>query len=123
MSHEYLGNQEIKISTATEYPVGLIFEVKFEEFSVKLSSLPGSELLFSIPEGPFARTEKVRFDVVTLRPGIFLVSWHEASGATVVHIEDFVRMVVYSYATLPNGGFLKMQAPIRVTDLVGGLAT
>jgi hypothetical protein len=42
------------------------------------------------------------------------VSWVEASGATVVHVEDFARGVVHSYATLPDGSFLRMQGPIRL---------
>lgn len=110
------------MSTATEYPEGMVFDLLFEEFSVRLSSLPGREMLFHIADGPFARTEKVSFDVSTLRPGVFLVSWQEASRATVVHLEDFVEMVVHSYATLPDGGFLKMQAPIRMVDHGTGAA-
>ena len=121
MSSDRRGTHEL-ISTATEYPVGLTFELEFDRFSVKLSSLPGSELLFVIAEGPFAKTETVRFDAVNLRPGVFLVSWKEASGATVVHVEDFDEMVVYSYATLPDGSFLTMRAPIHVTDFDGGSA-
>lgn len=100
----------------------MVFDVAFEEFSVRLTTLPGREMLFHIAEGPFARTEKVSFDVSTLRPGVFLVSWQEASRATVVHLEDFVQMVIYSYATLPDGGFLKMQAPIRMADTGRGWA-
>lgn len=104
----------MNISAATEYPAGMVFDVAFEQFSVRLSTLPGREMLFHIADGPFARTEKVRFEVSTLRPGVFLVSWQEASRATVVHLEDFVQMVIYSYATLPDGSFLRMQAPIRM---------
>jgi hypothetical protein len=51
-----------------------------------------------------------------IRPGVFLVSWVEASGATVVHVEDFARGIVYSHATLPNGEFLRMKGPIRVVS-------
>lgn len=100
----------------------MAFDVVFKEFSARLTTLPGSEMRFDIVDGPFARTEKVRFDVSTLRPGVFLVSWQEASRATVVHLEDFVQMVIYSYATLPDRSFLKMQGPIRMAGPGRGAA-
>ena len=108
------------IGTATEYPTGLRFSVAFEAFSVELTTLPDSALRFHIAEGPYARTETVAINVATIRPGVFLVSWVEASGATVVHVEDFAGAVLYSHATLPNGTFLRMQAPIHIVRLEPG---
>jgi hypothetical protein len=118
------------VAAATAYPVGLQFDVEFEAFAVRLTTLSNSELRFSIAEGPYARTETVKIvttllrpdartetvKIVTtlLRPGVFIVSWVEASGATVVHVEDFAQGALYSHATLPDGTFLRMQAPIRV---------
>jgi len=104
------------IGKATEYPVGLIFDVAFEAFSVRLTTLPNSELRFHIAEGPYARTEKVKIVSSVIRPGLFLVNWVEAGGATVVHLEDFAASVLYSHATLPDGTFLRMQAPIHIID-------
>jgi hypothetical protein len=104
------------ISNATEYPVGLSFDVAFEAFSARLTTLPNSELRFHIAEGPYAREETVKIVSNLIRPGLFLVSWVEAGGATVVHLEDFAASVLYSHATLPDGTFLRMQAPIHVID-------
>ena len=104
------------LAAATEYPVGLQFDVEFEAFAVRLTTLPNSELRFRIPEGPYARTETVKIVTTLLRPGVFIVSWVEASGATVVHVEDFAQGALYSHATLPDGAFLRMQAPIRVVS-------
>jgi hypothetical protein len=101
------------IAQATDYPVGLTFDVTFDAFSVRLTTLPDSQIRFRIPEGPYARSEVVRIDAKAIRPGVFLVSWVEASGATVVHVEDFADGMLYSHATLPDGAFLRMQAPIR----------
>ncbi len=108
------------METATEYPPGLRFDVAFEAFSVDLNALPDSALRFHISEGPHARTETVAISVATIRPGVFLVSWVEASGATVVHVEDFADSMLYSHATLPDGTFLRMQAPIQVVGLEPG---
>lgn len=107
------------MSDATNYPVGLTFDVTFDAFKVSLTTLPDSAIRFHIPDGPFARTETVKIEVTTIRPGVFLVSWVEASGATVVHVEDFAQGVLHSHATLPDGVFLRMQAPIRLVSLKG----
>lgn len=108
------------MAAATEYPAGLRFNVAFEAFSVEITTLPGSALRFHIAEGPYARTETVAINATTIRPGVFLVSWVEASGATVVHVEDFADSMLYSHATLPDGTFLRMQAPLHVVSLEPG---
>ncbi len=102
------------MASATEYPVGLVFDVAFEAFSVNLTTLANSELRFHIADGPFARTETVKIVATSVRPGMFLVSWVESSGATVVHLEDFAESVLHSYATLPDGKFLRMEAPLTI---------
>ena len=113
-----MGNHEPSatgsIAEATEYPVGLIFEATFHAFAVRLTTLPNSEIHFHIAEGPYAHDETIKAVVTSIRPGIFLVSWVEASGASVVHVEDFVQSVLYSHATLPVGTFLRMKAPIHL---------
>lgn len=105
------------LAEAIEYPVGVSFDVVFDAFAVRLTTLPGGELRFHIAEGPYARTETVKCVATSIRPGVFLVSWVEASGATVVHVEDFARAVLYSHATLPDGTFLRMHAPLRIVRL------
>jgi hypothetical protein len=96
--------------------VGLVFDVSFDEFSVRLTTLPDSALRFTIAEGPYARTEEVKIDTRMIRPGVFLVSWIEKSGATVVHVEDFATGVLHSHATLPDGTFLRMAGPVRIVN-------
>lgn len=102
------------LSALTAYPVGLTFDAAYEAFSVRQTVLSEGTLQFSIPEGPFARTETVAFVADAIRPGVFLVSWQERSGATVIHVEDLVKRVVHSHATLPDGTFLRMKAPIQL---------
>lgn len=104
------------LANATQFPVGIAFDVSFEAFSARLTTLPNNELRFHIPEGPFAHTEAVKITTTLIRPGVFLVSWVEAGGATVVHVEDFANAILYSHATLPDGTFLRMHAPIRLVS-------
>jgi hypothetical protein len=108
--HRYIPES---ISEATEYPVGLEFDLKFDAFQARLSTLGNNQLRFHIGEGPYARTETVTIQTSPIRPGVFVVSWQEASGATVVHVEDFAKGCVHSHATLPDGTFLRMQAPLN----------
>ncbi len=109
-------NNPHPVTEATQYPVGLVFDVSFAEFSVRLTTLPNRALRFEIATGPYARTEEVQIDTTLIRPGVFLVSWVEHSGATVVHVEDFAQGHLYSHATLAGGTFLRMAGPLRVVD-------
>lgn len=96
------------------YPVGLELDVVFEPFRATLTLLSQSQLKFEIKEGPFAHSEVVDIAVTPLGGGLFLVSWVEETGATVVHVQDFDRGVIHSQATLADGRFLRMSGPITV---------
>lgn len=96
------------------YPVGLELDVVFEPFQATLTLLSQSQLRFEIKEGPFAHSEVVDIAVTSLGNGLFLVSWVEETGATVVHVQDFDRGLIHSHATLADGRFLRMSGPITV---------
>ncbi len=108
------------LKRADAYPVGIVFDVVFEAFTARLTTLPDEHICFHIADGPYAHTETAKIAVSQIRTGVFAVSWVEASGATVVHVEDFERGVVHSYATLPDGSFLRMQGPIRLISKEAG---
>ncbi len=103
-----------QLESAHTYPVGIVFDVVFDAFTARLTTLSDDRMRFHIAEGPYAKTETVKMAANRIRPGVFAVSWVEASGATVVHVEDFERSFVHSYATLPDGSFLRMQGPIHL---------
>jgi predicted SnoaL-like aldol condensation-catalyzing enzyme len=90
------------------FPVGLEMEVSYPNFQVSLTLLSTSQLKFEISEGPFARIETVDIQVIPLGNGIFAVSWQEKDGATVTNVQDYDRGVIHSFATLPDGQFLRM---------------
>lgn len=106
---------EQSIVGATTYPVGVVFDVSFKEFSVRLTTLL-DKVRFEIAQGPYARTEEVDIVATPIRPGVFIVSWVEKSGATVVHVEDFAQGRLYSHATLRDGTFLRMEGDLRIVD-------
>ncbi|WP_206929264.1 nuclear transport factor 2 family protein [Roseococcus thiosulfatophilus] len=98
-----------------QFPVGLEMDVSYPEFAVSLALLSATRLRFEIKEGPFARTETVEIQVIPLGNGIFAVSWREKDGATVTNVQDHDRGLVHSFATLPDGSFLRMSGSFVVT--------
>lgn len=98
----------------SHYPVGLDMDVMFEAFTATLTLISDVRLKFEIKEGPFAHSETVDIHVVSLGNSLFAVSWKEATGASVTHVQDYDRGVIHSHATLPDGQFLRMSGPITV---------
>lgn len=96
------------------YPTGLEMDVSYPGFMVSLNLVSAEQLKFEIAEGPFARIETVDTEVISLGNGIFAVSWREKDGATVTNVQDYDRGVVHSFATLPNGQFLRMTGSIVI---------
>jgi predicted SnoaL-like aldol condensation-catalyzing enzyme len=97
------------------FPVGLELDVSYSSFQVSLTLLSVTQLRFEIKEGPFAHTEVVDIQVVPLGNSIFAVSWQEKSGATVTNVQDHDRGLVHSFATLPDGRFLRMTGTLAIT--------
>ncbi|WP_202905342.1 nuclear transport factor 2 family protein [Luteimonas abyssi] len=101
--------------TLSHFPVGQEMDVTYPDFQVGLTLLSTRQLTFEIKDGPFARTETVDIQVVPLGNGLFAISWQERDGATVTNVQDYDRGVVHSFATLPDGQFLRMLGTIAVT--------
>lgn len=115
-THGRYMNQENLAALANTYPVGMVFDVNFDQFSARLTTMPHSKMQFQIDTGVYAKTEVVKMAADCIRTGVFLVSWSEISGATVVHVEDFVENKIYSHATLSDGTFLRMQGAINIIE-------
>jgi hypothetical protein len=101
--------------SADRFPTGLEMDVSYPNFQVSLTLLSVTRLRFEIKQGPFARTEIVDIQVVPLGNSIFTVSWQEKDGATVTNVQDYDRGLIYSYATLPGGQFLRMTGTFAIT--------
>lgn len=53
-----------------------------------------------------AKTES--YQSTYIRPGVFMVTWQEADGITVAHVEDFENDTVHAAITLPDHKFLTL---------------
>lgn len=100
----------------SRFPVGLEMDVSYPSFRVGLKLLSATQLSFEIKEGPFARTEVVDIQVIPLGNSVFAVSWQEQDGATVTNVQDYDRASIHSFATLPDGRFLRMTGTFTVTQ-------
>lgn len=96
------------------FPIGLEMDVSYPSFKVSLALLSAEQLKFEIKEGPFARSETVDIEVKPLGNSIYAVSWQEKDGAAVTNVQDYDRGVVHSFATLPDGQFLRMTGTIAI---------
>jgi hypothetical protein len=94
---------------------GLEMDVVYPTFNVSLTLLSVTQLRFEIKEEPFARTETVDIHVVPLGNRFVAVSWQERDGTTVTNVQDCSRGLVHSFATLPDGRFMRMPGTFTVT--------
>lgn len=101
------------------FPVGQVIDAAFPTYTMRMSFLPEGRLGLEIASGPFARSELVDTEMVSLGGGKFVLSWQEQSGATVVSVHDYDRGVVQSYVTSPGGEFDRMTGDIIVIEAGG----
>lgn len=91
---------------ASSYPVGetWIFDIGVARIEHRLESL--NSLRYRVLSGERAGSaDRVAMQVQPLRNGLFLVSWQEADGITVVHVEDFTQCCFEACVTFPGGRF------------------
>jgi hypothetical protein len=101
-------------SARTEYIVGetWLFDIGVATIEQRYDSI--NSMHYRIASGPRAGFEEtVAIEVHLIRPDVFLVSWQEADGITVVHLEDFGDNTFYSQATLPHGKFKRVRGKMR----------
>ncbi|MGC0379708.1 MoaF-related domain-containing protein [Streptomyces sp. SAI-229] len=89
----------------------LTLEIYFEsEKRMTFTVIEGGELV------PDNHTETVAVTTAEIRPDVYLTSWKELSGATITHLEDFERGLLYSRITLPDGTPLALSGTISPLD-------
>ena len=91
-----------------DYPLGQTWLFDIGVARIEHELRPDGQLHYRVLTGPHAGNEEVVvLDVVQVRPKVFFVSWQEAAGITVVHLEDYENLRVESRATLPGGRLMR----------------
>ncbi len=104
------------------YPmVAKKYYVKFPTMSFYLSFSSETELEFVVERSPDlapGSSHTVDIAIQPLRDGLYLVSWQETSGNTVVHVEDFKEHRVHALLTMKDGKFIRQDAPLVEVDKI-----
>ena len=74
--------------------IGKVFDCSFGEFVPRLTVLSPTELRVQATIGGTEINEIVEFDVASVRPGLFIMSWTEQNGTFVVQVQDHDSKVV-----------------------------
>lgn len=97
-------NPAARTGQLNEFPaIDHIYHADFGAFAANMHFESATRMSFSIVEGLYKGwRETVQTQVVPLRPGVFMLSWQEASQTSVVHIADFENSIVYAAISNPE---------------------
>jgi hypothetical protein len=98
------------------YPmVGRLYYVEFPTMSFYLNFVSEKSLEFMVeksPDLPKGSSHTVDITIEPLRDELYMISWQEKSGNTVVHIEDFKEHRVHAFLTMKDLKFIKQSAAL-----------
>jgi hypothetical protein len=96
------------LNDATMHIIGNKFLVDFGMAKAILDFQSPTSLTFTITEKEGMDVnikETVGISLTQLRPQLFMATWKEASGTTVIQVQDYEQGIIYSH-WLPAGGEL-----------------
>lgn len=98
------------------YPmIGKRYFVEFPTMSFHLHFVSDKVLEFIVehsPDLPKGSAHTVDVTIEPLRDELYLVSWQEQSGNTVVHLEDFKTHRVDAFLTMAGMKFVRQSAAL-----------
>lgn len=88
----------------------------FGPFAVQITVADsGKELTFLVTTGPLVdRSETCAYQAVQVADGVWMVSWREADGLTVVQVQDFARGTLESVVTTPDHELFQFGGTIKI---------
>jgi hypothetical protein len=103
---------------------GRSFRVDYDGLAAHNCYAPdGRSVRYAIVAGPYAGASgESPCEWRELGEGVYVISWQEANGATVVHIDDFAGGRSQAYFTAADLSFHRMQGTLLALDDVDGEA-
>ncbi|MFJ3487809.1 MoaF-related domain-containing protein [Pseudomonas sp. NPDC090202] len=94
---------------------GQTFEVSYGDLAaLNAYDTDGQHLTYTITTGLLTgATGKVRYSWQEIAQGMFAISWQEADGATVVHIDDFTGGTSRSFYTTPTLELYRLEGSLK----------
>ncbi|MEH0578588.1 MULTISPECIES: hypothetical protein [Streptomyces] len=82
-------------------------------FAAEITFTSATQLNFVVTKGALkGATDSVTYTTTRIRPGLYMVRWHEPkSGANVTHVEDFSQHVVVS-SIVAGDQFVQMEGSL-----------
>ncbi len=95
--------------------VGRSFEVVYDGLTaVNRYADDGRTLHYEITAGALqGAAGQVSYSWQAVAAGVFAITWQETDGATVVHVDDFIRGTSLSFFTTPELGFHRLSGSLR----------
>ncbi|MBP8936955.1 MAG: adenylate cyclase [Agrobacterium sp.] len=100
---------------------GRTFEVDYGDLvATNAYAADKDSLTYEITGGSLkGATAEVAFEWEELGSGDFVISWQEADGSTVVHVDNFGKGSSLSFFTTPQSNFYRLSGTLRpLTDRV-----
>lgn len=100
---------------------GRTFEVDYGDLiATNAYAADGRALTYEITRGPLTGNQAtVGFEWHHLSGQSYAISWQEADGSTVVHVDDFGGGRSLAFFTTPNGQFFRLEGGLRPIDAAG----
>ncbi len=94
---------------------GRRFEVDYGDLvAINAYADDGGSLTYEITGGALAgNTARVGFEWRHLSGEAYAISWQEADGSTVVHLDDFEAGRSLAFFTAPDGQFFRLEGSLR----------
>lgn len=104
------------MSIKTSRPVfaGKEYVVRYEGLvAINRYNEDASKVYYEIIDGPGkGASGDADLDVNLLSEGVYAVSWQEASGATIVHVDDFINGTSLTYFTTAENDFYRLKGSL-----------
>lgn len=94
-------------------PIGKAFECVFGEFRPRLKFLSEHQLEIALPAADQPIVQVVSVGATPAEPEMVMLSWTEADGTVVVHLQNYRDLTVLSHARLPDGTLVRFAGTIR----------
>lgn len=97
---------------------GRSFRVDYDGLSAHNHySADASRIRYAIVSGPYAGAEgEAACHWQEVAEGVYVISWQEADGATVVHVDDFANGRSQAFFTATDLSFHRMHGPLTAID-------
>ena len=112
----------MKTPTPTHKPLfaGRSLRVDYDGLSAhNVYAADGLSIRYAIVSGPYTGAfGEARCEWREVAEGVYVISWQEADGATVVHIDDFANGRSQAFFTASNLSFHRMQGALTELNTI-----